>query len=63
MAKAIVIHTEATLDHNTEIDAAISQVAHDGLGQPTEDTTADITMTHCTGHVTDHPTHHSSSGY
>ena len=29
--------------------------AHDDLTQPTEDTFTDLTMTHCTGHIANHP--------
>ena len=54
-AWVITICWEATLDHNTEIDAATTEVAHDDLIQPTEDTAKDLTMTHHTGHITDHP--------
>ena len=54
-AQVIVIHIEATLDHNTEIDATTTGAAHDDLALPTEDTATDLTMTHHTGHITDHP--------
>ena len=53
--QVIMIHIEAALDHNTEIDAPTTEIAHDVLTQPTEDTTTDITMTHHTNHITDHP--------
>ena len=46
---------EATLDHNTGIDAATTEAAHDDVTQPTEDTVTHYTVTHCTGHMTDHP--------
>ena len=46
---------EAALDHNTRIDAATTEAAHDNLTQPTEDTATDLTVTDCTGHIADHP--------
>ena len=46
---------EAALDHNTEIDAATTEVAHDNLTQLTEDTATDLAMTHCISHTADHP--------
>ena len=46
---------EATLDHNTGIDAPTTEAAHDDLTQPTEDTATDLTVTHCTCHITDPP--------
>ena len=48
----IVIHIEATLDHNTGIDASTTEVVHNDLVQPLE---ADLPMTHCTGHTADPP--------
>ena len=54
-AQDIAINIEATLDHNTRIDAAITKAAHNDLNQPTEDTARDLAMTHCTNHITDHP--------
>ena len=46
-------HIEAILDCNI-IDAAITEIAHDNLAPPTEDTATDLTMTHFTNHITDH---------
>ena len=54
-AQVIAICIEATLDHNTGIDAATTGAAHNDLAQSTEDTSTDLAMTHCTGHITDHP--------
>ena len=54
-AQAIMIHIEATLDHNTGIDAATTGAAYDNLTQLTEDTATDHAVTHHTGHITDHP--------
>ena len=50
-----MIHLEATLDHSTRIDAATTGAAHNDLTQPTEDTATHLTVTHHTGHITDHP--------
>ena len=50
-----MICTEAALDHNTGIDAATTEAAHDNLTQPTEDTATDPTETHCTDYIADHP--------
>ena len=49
------IHIEATLHHNTEIDVTTTGAAHDNLGQTTKDTATDLAVTHCTGHIADHP--------
>ena len=49
-AQVIMIHIEATLDHNTGIDAA-----RDNLTQPTRETATDLAMTHHTSHIADHP--------
>ena len=46
-AQAIAICMEATLDHNIEIDAAITEMVHDDLAQSTEDT-----ATYLTNHIT-----------
>ena len=54
-AWVFTIHIEAALDHNTEIDAATTEVAHDNLTQPAGDTATDLTVTHYTGHIEDHP--------
>ena len=35
-AQVIMIHIEGTLDHNTGIDAATIETAHDDLAQPTD---------------------------
>ena len=53
-AQAITIHIEAALDCHTEIDAAITETAHDNLAPSTETTSTDLTMTHLTDHITDH---------
>ena len=53
--QVIPIPIEATLDHNTGIDAATIGAAHYDLTQSTEATGTDHTMTHCTSHITDHP--------
>ena len=50
-----MIHIEVALDHNTGIDAATTGAAHDDLTQPTGDTPTDLTMTHCTSHIDNHP--------
>ena len=61
-AHVTVIHTEATLDCNTEIDATTTGAVHDDLIQPTENT-------HRPHHDTLHQSHcrssqnQSSSGY
>ena len=54
-AQVIVICIEATLDHDTWIDAATTGATHDDLTQPTEDTATDLAMTHHIIHITDHP--------
>ena len=54
-AQAIMIHIEATLDHDTEIDAAIAEAAHDNLTPSTEDTATDLTVTPLINHIADHP--------
>ena len=54
-AQVIMIHIEAALGHNTGTDAITTGAAHDDPSQPTEDTARDLTMTHCTGHIADHP--------
>ena len=54
-AQVIVIDIEATLDHSTGIYATTTGAAHNDLTQPTEDTATDLAMTHCTGHIADHP--------
>ena len=54
-AQVIKIHIEATLDHNTGIDAATTGVVHNNLIKPTEDTTTELAMTLHTSHTADHP--------
>ena len=54
-AWVIVICIEGALDHNTGIDIATTEAAHDDLTQPIEDTVTDLTVTHCHGHIADHP--------
>ena len=54
-AQVIMICIETTLNHNTRIDAATTEAAHDDLTQPTKDTATDLTVTHCIGHTADHP--------
>ena len=49
-----MINIEATLDHNTGIDAATTGAVYDDLLQPTEDTTADLAKTLHTSHIGDH---------
>ena len=51
----ITIYIEVALDHNTEIDAATIEVANNDLTQPTGDTATDLTMTHHTSYIADHP--------
>ena len=52
-AWVIVIHTEAILDHNTVIDVATTEGAHNDLTQPIKDTATNVAMTHHTSHITD----------
>ena len=54
-AQAITICIEASLDHNTEIDAAITEAAYDDLTQPTKNTSTHLTVTHHTNHIADLP--------
>ena len=51
---AAQVTREATLDHNTGINAATTGGPHDDLAQPTEDTATDLAVTHHTGHIQDH---------
>ena len=62
-AQAIMIHIEAALDCIIEIDAAITEAAHDNLTPPTKDTATDLAMT--SSHWSYHRSsqHRSSSGY
>ena len=53
-AQAIMICIEAALDCNIEIDAAITEAAHDNLTPPTENTATDFIMTHLIDHIVDH---------
>ena len=54
-AQAITIHIEATLDHDTKIDAAFTGAAHDYCTPPIEATAINLTMTCNIDHITDHP--------
>ena len=54
-APAVVTCTEAAPDHNNGTDTASIEVAQDHPTQHTEDTVADPTMTHHTGHTVNHP--------
>ena len=54
-AWVIAIHIEATLAHNTGIDAITTGAAHDDLNQPTEDTATDFAVTHYSNQIADHP--------
>ena len=47
---------EATLDHNTRIDAATVGAAHNNLAQPLGATAIDLTATHYIDHITDYHT-------
>ena len=49
------VHIETTLDHNTGIDTATTEAAHNDHIQPTEDTATELTMTHHTSYIADHP--------
>ena len=49
-----MIHTEATLDHNTRIDTTTTEAAHNNLAQHVGDAATDLTVTHHIGHITDH---------
>ena len=54
-AQAITICIEATLDHDTEIDAAITGAAHNDCAPPIEATAINLTMTCHIDHIADHP--------
>ena len=54
-AQAIIICIEATLYHTTEIDAAITELAHDNLTPQTADTATDLAVIPLTDHIADHP--------
>ena len=47
-----MIPIEATLDHNTGIDAVITGAAHIDLTPPIEVTTINLTATHHINHIT-----------
>ena len=49
--EAIMIHTEASLDHNTGKDTVTTKAAPNNLTQPTEDTAIDLAMTHHTSRI------------
>ena len=53
-AQVIIYCIEATLDHNTGVDAATTGAVHDDLTQPTETTATDPTMPHHIIHIADH---------
>ena len=50
-----MIHIEAALDCNTEIDATTTGAVQVDLTQPTEDAVTDLTVTPHTSHTTNHP--------
>ena len=54
-AQIIMIHKEATLDHNTGRDTMTIGAIDNDLAQPTEDTATNLARTHYTGHITAHP--------
>ena len=54
-AQIIVIHIEAALECTKGIDTATTGAVHNDLTQPIEDTATDLTVTHCTDHIADHP--------
>ena len=54
-ARVIAIPIEATLDHNTGIDAATTGADHDDLTQHIEATAIDLTATHHIVHIAHHP--------
>ena len=54
-APVIMFDIEAILDCKTEIDATTTGAVHYNLTQLTEDTATDLTMTHHTNHIIDHP--------
>ena len=49
-----MIHTEATQGHNTGINAATTEAAHDTHAPPIEITAIDPTLTHHTNLIADH---------
>ena len=53
--QVIAICIEAALDHINGIDAATTEAAYNNFAHPTEDMATDLTMTHYTSHITDHP--------
>ena len=50
-----MIPIEATLYHNTGIDAATTGAANNNLTHPIEATAIDLAMTHHIFHIADHP--------
>ena len=56
-AQVTMIPIEATLDHNTGIDAATRGAAHNNLPPPIEATAINLTTTHHIDHITDHPSY------
>ena len=54
-AQAIVIPTDATLDHNTRIDTVTPGAAHNDLTPLIEASAFNLTTTHHTDHIADHP--------
>ena len=54
-AQVVTICIETTLDQHIRINAVTTEAPSSGLTQPTEDTATDLTVTHCTGHIADHP--------
>ena len=54
-AQVIIIPIEATLDHNTRIDATTTGAVHNNRTQPIGATAIDLAMTHHIDHIADHP--------
>ena len=54
-ALVIMIHIEAALDQNTEIDATTTWAVHNDLTQPTEAAATGLAVTLHAGHTADHP--------
>ena len=54
-AWVIMIPIEAALDHNTGIDTATKGAAHNDIALPIEATAINLTMTHHSDHIADHP--------
>ena len=53
--ESLQLRIEATLDYNTGMDTAATGAVHDDLAHPTEDIATYLSVTHHTGHITDHP--------